>query len=155
TILSENASGPPPHEIAAALKDLGLRRDVIPPESAQVRSVLDRFHALLPSARLVTFDCWDTLLNRLMPPDYVKLVGARALIRERHLEASEWELLRLRCEVEGELALRPTCDSCRSGGRIHEYRHEEVVFAWLDRLGVVSRKAHQARLLEQVVNAEL
>jgi len=121
------------------------------------RSDLAAFSELIAAAKLVTFDIWDTLLQRTVHPDHAKLLGAeklKAVAAPLLDEHSAWVLMARRMAVEGKLALEPTCDVCAKNGSVHEYTHDEVIRAWLNDLGITEDPAWVRQILEAELEFE-
>lgn len=96
----------------------------------------------LDDVKLVSFDIFDTLLERLIdPPDHVKLIAARGLMRHLRIHlGQEWtltELLALRADVESRLRRERQADA-----KDHECRFSELA-------------AEMARLLTGAPDPEL
>lgn len=74
-----------------------------------------------------TIDVWDTLLRRTCHPDFIKLATARHLVlgqysRLRPEYRDHWAVLKLRCQIEGELA-----KEAKDKGKDDEYTLEAVL----------------------------
>jgi FMN phosphatase YigB (HAD superfamily) len=122
----------------------GLPAEAFWPQPAPRASLLPAsqlalFDELVNASELVTFDVWDTLLQRRVHPDHVKLVGAqrlKVLVGEALRDVSCWALMERRMAVEGRLALSPTCQACKTADNPHEFTHHEVLFEWVTELNV-------------------
>jgi GT2 family glycosyltransferase/FMN phosphatase YigB (HAD superfamily) len=94
-----------------------------------------------PVPRVYSFDIFDTLIARLLSPEYVKFLVA-ALIRERVLPAGAGPdaagVYRLRREVEDELKRES-----QAAGLDPEYRYADSIRVLLARLGVDEAAAEE------------
>jgi len=94
--------------VRAARRAGSLVRVKRAPRARDVSELGRMIEESLAGVELVSFDIFDTLLERLIdPPDHVKIIGARGLARHLSVhygqERSLAELLSLRDEVEGRL----------------------------------------------------
>ncbi|TCT22180.1 HAD-IA family hydrolase [Thiobaca trueperi] len=108
-------------------------------DPAQLHQLIE---ANLDGVKLVSFDIFDTLLERLIdPPDHVKLIAARGLVRHLRVHLSrEWDLadlLSLRADVEARLRRERQADA-----KDHECRFSDLA-------------AEMARLLTGAPDPEL
>lgn len=113
-----------------------------PPCARDLRQLHQRIEANLDGVKLVSFDIFDTLLERLIdPPDHVKLIAARGLVRHLRIHlGQEWalaDLLSLRADVELRLRRERQAEA-----KDHECRFSELA-------------AEMARLLTGAPDPEL
>ncbi|MEI6413231.1 MAG: HAD-IA family hydrolase [Pseudomonadota bacterium] len=108
-------------------------------DAAQLQQLID---ARLDGVQLLSFDIFDTLLERLIdPPDHVKLISGRALVRHLGVHFGKVQtlpdLMSLRTDVEARLRRERQAD-----GKDHECRFSDLA-------------AEMARLLTGVPDPEL
>ncbi|CAK0759822.1 HAD superfamily hydrolase (TIGR01549 family) [Gammaproteobacteria bacterium] len=109
------------------------------PDVAQLKQLID---VRLDGVQLLSFDIFDTLLERLIdPPDHVKLISGRALVRHLGVHFGKVqtlpELMSLRADVEARLR-----HECQANDKDHECRFSDLA-------------AEMARLLRGAPDPEL
>lgn len=113
------------------------------PQARDLAQLRQRIDAGLDGVELVSFDIFDTLVERLIdPPEYVKLISGRALVRRLRVhfgkEHTLPELLSLRTDVEARLRRERQANDDKD----HECRFSDLA-------------AEMARLLMGVPDPEL